>query len=166
MPRRPQEPARPAPGSAPADVAGALAILPRLDTAALRAEWERLHRRPPPGGLTRDLLMRGVSHRLQELAFGGLSPAAARRLETRASPTGTGRARRAGAGRLKPGTVLVRGWRGRTHTVVVREDGFEHGGRLYRSLSLIAREVTGAHWSGPRFFRLGGQGGPPPAGQG
>jgi hypothetical protein len=48
----------------------------------------------------------------------------------------------------------------------VREDGFEHGGRLYRSLSLIAREVTGTHWSGPRFFRLGGKAGPPPAGQG
>ena len=166
MPRRPQEPTRPAPGSPPADVAGALAVLSRLDSAALCAEWQRLHRRPPPGGLTRDLLLRGVAHRLQELAFGGLSPAAARRLEASASPTGAGRARRAGGGRLKPGTVLVRGWRGRTHTVVVREDGFEHGGRLYRSLSLIAREVTGAHWSGPRFFRLGGKGGPPPAGQG
>jgi len=162
MPRHPQEPARPA----PAEVAGALAVLPRLDAAALCAEWQRLHRQPPPGGLTRDLLLRGVAHRLQELAFGGLSPAAARRLEASVAPTGAGRTRRAGTARLKPGTVLVRGWRGRTHTVVVREDGFEHGGRLYRSLSLVAREVTGAHWSGPRFFRLGGKGRPPPAGQG
>ena len=166
MPRRPQEQALPAPGSPPADVPGALAALPRLGTAALCAEWQRLHGRPPPGGLTRDLLMRGVAHRWQELAFGGLSPAAARRLEASTSPTGAGRVRRAGGGRLKPGTVVVRGWRGRTHTVVVWEDGFEHEGRLDRSLSLVAREVTGAHWFGPRFFRLGGKAGPPPVGQG
>ena len=74
--------------------------------------------------------------------------------------------RRSGAGRLKPGTVLVRGWRGQTHTLVVRDDGFEYRGRLYSSLSLIAREITGAHWSGPRFFRLAGKEGPRQAGQG
>jgi hypothetical protein len=62
--------------------------------------------------------------------------------------------RRGGAGRLKPGMVLVRGWGGQTHTVTVREGGFEHRGRLYRSLSPIAGEITGAHWSGPRFFGL------------
>ncbi len=73
--------------------------------------------------------------------------------------------RRAGAGRLKPGTVLVRGWRGQTHTVVVRDGGFDYGGRLHRSLSTIAREITGAHWSGPRFFRLGGKGVSQRAGQ-
>jgi DUF2924 family protein len=62
--------------------------------------------------------------------------------------------------------VLVRGWRGQTHTVVVREGGFEYRGRLHRSLSTIAREITGAHWSGPRFFRLAGKGVSPRAGQG
>jgi hypothetical protein len=56
--------------------------------------------------------------------------------------------------RLKPGARLVREWHGRTHTVVVVEDGFEFEGRLYRSLTSIAREITGAHWSGPRFFGL------------
>ena len=166
MPRGPREVEGAGPGLPRAEVAGALALLPGLDTAALRAEWERLHRRPPPHDLTRDLLLRGLAHRLQELASGGLSPATARWLATCGAPNTATRTRRAKVGRLKPGTVLVRGWRGRTHTVVVREDGFEHGGRLYRSLSLIAREVTGAHWSGPRFFRLGGKGGPPPAGQG
>ena len=166
MPRVPREVEGAGPGLPRAEVAGALALLPGLDTAALRAEWERLHRRPPPHDLTRDLLLRGIAHRLQELAFGGLSPAMARRLATSGAPITATRTRRAKVGRLKPGTVLVRGWQGRTHTVVVRDGGFEYRGRLYRSLSVVAREITGAHWSGPRFFRLAGKAGPPQPGQG
>ena len=166
MPRRPWELAGAGPGLPPVEVTGALALLPGLDAAALRAEWERLHCRPPPHGLTRDLLLRGIAHRLQELAFGGLSPATVRQLETSGAPKRPGQTCRAGAGRPKPGTVLVRGWRGRTHTVVVREGGFEYRGRLHRSLSLVAREITGAHWSGPRFFQLAGKGVSLRAGQG
>ncbi len=59
--------------------------------------------------------------------------------------------------RLKPGAKLTREWRGETHTVIVLEDGFEWRGRKWRSLSSIAREITGAHWSGPRFFGLNGK---------
>ena len=55
---------------------------------------------------------------------------------------------------LKAGTRLVREWRGVTHTVLVHADGFEWNGRRYRSLTSVAREITGAHWSGPRFFGL------------
>ena len=55
---------------------------------------------------------------------------------------------------LKPGARLVREWHGRTHTVTVAEDGFEHGGTTYPSLTKIAKKITGAHWSGPRFFGL------------
>jgi DUF2924 family protein len=54
----------------------------------------------------------------------------------------------------KTGTRLVRHWRGHAHTVLVREDGFEYEGQHYRSLSVIAQRITGAHWSGPRFFGL------------
>jgi len=54
----------------------------------------------------------------------------------------------------KTGTMLVRQWRGHTHTVLVREDGFEYEGQHYRSLTVIAERITGAHWSGPRFFGL------------
>ncbi len=161
MPRRPKDSAGAGPGLPPAEVAGALALLPGLDTAALRGEWERFHRRPPPHDLTRDLLLRGIAHRLQELAFGGLPPAAVKRLETSGAPTTrAGRMRRAEAGRLKPGTSSVRGWRGQTHTIVIQENGFAYRGRLYRSLSLVAREITGAHWSGPRFFGLTRQASP------
>jgi hypothetical protein len=55
---------------------------------------------------------------------------------------------------LKTGTTLVREWRGHAHTVLVREDGFEYEGQHYRSLTVIAKRITGAHWSGPRFFGL------------
>src|SRR5262249_503669 len=55
---------------------------------------------------------------------------------------------------LKAGTTLVRQWRGHTHTVLVHKDGFEHEGQRYRSLTIIAERITGAHWSGPRFFGL------------
>lgn len=56
--------------------------------------------------------------------------------------------------KLRPGTSLLRAWGGRTHTVLVRENGFEHEGRRYASLTEVARAITGAHWSGPRFFGL------------
>jgi hypothetical protein len=55
---------------------------------------------------------------------------------------------------LRPGTSLLREWHGRTHTVLVQVDGFEHDGRRYTSLSHIACAITSAHWSGPRFFGL------------
>jgi len=55
---------------------------------------------------------------------------------------------------LKAGTILVRQWRGHTHTVLVHNDGFEHEGQRYRSLTAIAERITAAHWSGPRFFGL------------
>jgi hypothetical protein len=138
-----------------ADLPRALARLPELSTAALRAEWERLHGEPPLPDLTRDLLTRGIAHRLQEAAFGGLPPATVRLMADLGVTERTARPRQARAGRLKPGTVLVRGWRGETHTVTVQEGGFDYRGRLYRSLSTVAREITGAHWSGPRFFGLG-----------
>jgi hypothetical protein len=58
---------------------------------------------------------------------------------------------------LRPGTRLVREWRGRTHTVAVTEDGFEYAGETFPSLTKIAHAITGAHWSGPRFFGLIGE---------
>jgi hypothetical protein len=117
--------------------------------------WLRLHRCPPPADLTRDLLLRGVAHCLQAAAYGDLSHAAASRLDALGAPRAAKTARQRRTGQLKPGTSLVRGWQGETHTVVARDSGFEYRGRLYRSLSLIACEITGAHWSGPRFFGLG-----------
>jgi hypothetical protein len=131
-----------------------IATLADLTTQQLRTEWRRLYRNHPPR-LSRDLLVRTIAYRLQELAYGGLSKATQRKLIalTNELQTNGGIAPDPGP-RVRPGARLVREWRGRTHTVVVTEDGFEYVGKIYSSLSKIAQAITGAHWSGPRFFGL------------
>ena len=137
------------------DLAETLARLSELTIFELRGEWRRLHRMPPPMRLSRDLMIRAIIYKLQERAYGGLSRAAARKLEqARAARRSRGTAKPAQPISLKPGTRLVREWRGVTHTVLVQADGIEWRGRRYPSLSVVAREITGAHWSGPRFFGL------------
>jgi hypothetical protein len=133
-----------------------LAALARLNLDDLRAEWRRLYRAAPPVRLSRDLLLRSAAHRLQENALGSLQPAAKRRLAGLARALATnGEAPPARTTvRLKPGTTLVREWHGHTHTVTVLARGFEHEGQHYASLTKLARTITGAHWSGPRFFGL------------
>jgi Protein of unknown function (DUF2924) len=140
-----------APGS---EVAERLARLETLDLSAMRQEWRRLYRAEPPR-LSRDLMMRALAYRIQEIAFGGLSKANLRRLAALAAEfESDGRIATSAQPRIKPGARLVREWHGRTHAVVVTEEGFEFEGKFYRSLTGIAREITGAAWSGPRFFGL------------
>jgi hypothetical protein len=120
----------------------------------LRREWRRLYGNEPPR-ISRDLLVLGVAYRLQEIEHGGLGKATLRKLGTLAKTLrATGRVGPAPSLSLKPGARLVREWRGHAHTVSVTEDGFEYAGTLYPSLTKIARKITGAHWSGPRFFGL------------
>jgi len=137
------------------DIAKALARLSALTIFELRGEWRRLHRMPPPMRLSRDLLIRGIIYQLQERAYGGLSTAIARKLEqVAADPLSRGAAKPAPPIALRPGTRLVREWRGVTHMVLIQADGIEWHGQRYRSLSVVARKITGARWSGPRFFGL------------
>ena len=123
-------------------------------TPELRLAWRQLHRIDPPQGLSRDLLIRALAHQLQERAAGGASRALRRRLRTLAGEF----QKRSGSFdpdiAPKTGSTLVREWRGHAHTVLVRENGFDYEGRRYRSLTVIAERITGAHWSGPRFFGL------------
>ncbi len=110
---------------------------------------------PPPMRLSRDLLIRGITYKLQERALGGLSKSMMRKLERlNVEPVVSEARKPASPISLKPGTRLVREWRGVTHTVLIHADGVEWNGRRYTSLTVIAREITGAHWSGPRFFGL------------
>lgn len=147
------------------DVAAELARLGVLTLFELRAEWRRLHRMPPPMRLSRDLLVRGITYKLQERALGGLSKSLLRKLEPRGVAPQDGRTREPALPlTLKPGTRLVREWHGVTHTVLVHADGVEWKGRRYASLSVVAREITGAHWSGPRFFGLRSRPAAPEAG--
>ena len=109
----------------------------------------------PPMRLSRDLLMRGLTYKLQERPLGGLSKSILHKLEhLNLGSEGSDRQKPAPPISLKAGTRLVREWRGVTHIVLVHADGFEWNGLRYRSLTIIAHKITGAHWSGPRFFGL------------
>ena len=136
-------------------VTARLRALEEMDYPALQREWQRLFRTPAPKRVARELLMLGVAWKIQERAFGGFSAAMKRRLADLARTVEQdGDVTRNRVARLKPGAKLVREWRGESHTVIVREVGFEWNGTLWRSLSAIAREITGVRWSGPRFFAL------------
>ena len=137
-----------------ADVECEIAELINRSTHDLRLAWCQLHRSDPPPGLSRDLIIRALAYQLQERTYSGASRALRRRLQSL-----TGEFEKRGASLdpnlvLKAGTTLVRQWRGHAHTVLVRENGFEYEGQHYRSLTVIAEKITGAHWSGPRFFGL------------
>jgi hypothetical protein len=102
-----------------------------------------------------DAALPRITYKLQERAYGGLSTATARKLEQAgADSPSRGAANPTPSVSLRPGTRLVREWHGVTHTVLIHADGIEWRGQRYRSLSLVAREITGARWSGPRFFGL------------
>ena len=142
-------------GSFPTDLEAKLMAIESLGLPELRTEWRRLYRKPPPHRLSRDLLIRGVAYKIQQAVHGGLSKPTLRRLrilsDQSASGAGSKLERQAS---FKPGTKLLREWNGTTHEVQVLADGFEWRGQTYASLSKIAKAITGAHWSGPRFFGL------------
>jgi hypothetical protein len=138
-----------------------MAALLAMTRPQLRAEWRWLFRgqmMPPDAG--RDVILRVLSNRLQEKALGGLLPATTRELRRLARQLNEqGQLEMTRQPRLKPGTRLVRRWHDRTFHVLVLETGFQFENRDYASLTPIARAITGAAWSGPRFFGLVGKGG-------
>jgi hypothetical protein len=136
------------------EVARRLEALSDLSPDELRKEWRRLYRSQPPR-LSRDLLVRAISYRVQEIRYGGLTKATSRKLRALVEARGSSaEIAKEGAQRIRAGARLIRAWNGRTHTVTVEVDGFTYAGRSYQSLSAIARDITGARWSGPRFFGL------------
>jgi hypothetical protein len=136
-------------------LASDLASLPHLTRDALRERWREVYDTEAPAHLGRDLLIRAVAYRLQEQAQGGLS-AAVRRILARAAENGaTGRPVQAMPTRqVKPGARLLREWHGVTHEVIVLDEGVLFRGKRHRSLSEVARIITGSRWSGPTFFGL------------
>lgn len=128
-----------------------LAELNGMSRGQLSIEWRRAFRSAPPE-LTKDLMVRFIAWQLQVKVSGNLPRSAAKLLDTIAAG-GVFDADDV-ATKLKPGTRIVREWNGRLLCVQVTEAGFCFEDRRYRSLSEIARDVTGAHWSGPRFFGL------------
>jgi hypothetical protein len=132
-----------------------MACLAELDREELVELWQKRFCVEPPKGCGRRLLELAAAYEIQELAFGGLKPDIRKAL-TDGSLCSIDRvsARRAKNRIIKPGTRLVREWNGRTHLVEAVDSGFVWNGKLHRSLSTIAKAITGAHWSGPRFFGI------------
>ncbi len=131
-----------------------VAALPAMHTDKLKAMWRELTGTEPPP-YNRTFLVKRLAYRLQELAFGGLSPQADRQLDDLADELD---------GKKKPkpkdmtapiaGTKLIREWQGVLHEVTALAEGFEWQGRRYQSLSAVARAITGTRWNGPLFFGL------------
>jgi hypothetical protein len=133
----------------------ALSRLLTLDIGELRQQWRLLYKTQAPANLSRELLVRAVAHRMQELALGGLRPEPRRQLLRIAQQfKETGQATIRARSELKSGTRLMREWQGRTYDVLVLDDGFSWQDTRYRSLSALARKITGTAWSGPLFFGL------------
>ena len=132
--------------------------LPALDVSALRQRWATLFRAEPSPNLGRGLPIRAIAYRLQEKASPSLKPATQRVLDriadnrSSAAPQAFPQRRRATAG-----TVLIRQWRGVSHRFTMLDTDVVYRGRRYKSLSEVARAITGSRWSGPLFFGLKGR---------
>lgn len=129
--------------------------LPPARIADLRKRYRELLRAEPPKAFGPDLLRRSIAHRIQEKAYGCLSRTAQRLLDqlvkqALAKPNGRLELPR----RIKPGSELVRTWKGKSYRITVTADGFAYDGKTFSNLSEIASAITGTRWNGPRFFGL------------
>jgi Protein of unknown function (DUF2924) len=120
-----------------------------MDRAALIDVWSQTIKSPVPRGLSKTLIRRFLAIEIQTRQLGGLPASLKKALSKPADKVP--RPRR---GKLQPGGRLLREWNGVTHVVEITQGGYVWQGQTHRSLSAIAREITGAHWSGPRFFGL------------
>ena len=144
----------------PADVLGRLAALQAAPIAQLKQQWRELYGKEPPS-FNKAYIQSRLAYRIQELAYGGLKPETRARLEALGEQLDGGNVvlRRIRAdNRPLPGTRLIREYDGVQHVVTVRADDFEFEGRPYRSLSAIARHISGTRWNGWTFFGLRARG--------
>jgi hypothetical protein len=135
------------------EVRAKVARLPSLPTAKLRSVWEEVFVSPAHPKVRREVMIPILAYRIQELAYGGLQKETITRLqkvgrELEKAPEGLK------SGQMKTGTRLLRHWGGDTHEVTVTDDGYSYRGKVYKSLSSVARQITGTRWSGPLFFGL------------
>ena len=138
------------------NVLARIAALKAMPAPELRRQWQQLFDTPPPR-YNRRFLESRLAYRLQELAYGGLKPATVARLEALGEQLDGGNIavrRRRADDRPIAGTKLIREYQGVLHHVTVLQDGYEWQGRPYKSLSAIARAITGTRWNGLVFFGL------------
>jgi len=136
-----------------ADVIGKVAALPSLENDELKKLWRELFDEPAPRK-KRDYLIPRLAWRIQELAYGGLSDNAQDRINRLMRSKEQLKPSSNRVKRPAVGTKLIREYQGVEHHVTVTRNGFEYQGLTYRSLSHVAREITGTRWSGPLFFGL------------
>jgi hypothetical protein len=132
-----------------------IASLPVKNTQELNQLWRKLFESDPPQA-GKQYLIRRLAYRLQELAHGGLNSSAATILDGLSKPqvNGAGNILQPDTSLPAPGARLIREWHGVEHTVTILDNGFEYQGRRYKSLTGVAKAITGTHWSGPVFFGL------------
>ena len=129
--------------------------LPTLRRPGLLSLWADLFERASPEKLRKELMVPILAYRMQEKAYGGLKPATRTRLRQLARALEQDPAANiAAVPQIKPGTRLLREWRGETHEVIAEDAGYNYRGKRFDSLSEIARHITGTRWSGPLFFGL------------
>src|SRR5271163_2870249 len=132
-----------------------LKSLMNLNRSALQRHWRDSYGYDPPQKISVLLMRQAIAHRLQVKHLGGLNFSTQRALKRLLEESGAIRLRpNARSKRIANGTVLVREWHGVTHQVAATQQGVLYRGRLFRSLSEVAREITGTRWSGPLFFGL------------
>lgn len=156
------------------DIVDQVTALQNLTREDLAISWRKAHGSEPPKSMRHDLLVRSAAWHLQTKHFGGLSPSTRRALKAAmaevekgmapqplpsistnaAADTGSVTTARQRRRSVTPGARLLRDWNGKTHVVDAIENGFVFQAKVYASLTAIARQITGAHWSGPRFFGL------------
>ena len=136
-------------------LAAEIAGLSKLGMEDLCERWKALFGKAPSWAIGRSVLTRAIAYRLQERACGGLKPSTSRLLVRVAEESATGSSPKKPPIRMaQSGTILIREWQGNAHRVTMLDDGVSFNGKRYRSLSEVAREITGSRWSGPRFFGL------------
>ena len=128
-----------------------------LDKEALRRRWETLFGGEPSPNFGRQFMLRAITYRLQEKTLGGLKPSVRRILDRNCDAAPDVAIERMATARPGAGTVLVREWRGARHRVTVLDNDVVYRGQRYKSLSEVARIITGTRWSGPLFFGLKGR---------
>jgi hypothetical protein len=139
-----------------AQVLARLTALNAMSVRELKGEWQRLFEKPAPNN-SRTFLQQRLAYRIQELTYGGLTRPVMRMLDALADEVEGKKVRRSVISDSRnpvTGTRLVREWNGVEHVITVLQDGFDWQGRRYKSLSAVARDITGTRWNGYRFFGL------------
>jgi hypothetical protein len=145
-------------GGETANISAGIAPLFDLKVNELKDSWRSIYGTEPPPRSSRKLLVSAIAYRMQERVFGGLKPSVRRLLERASEDAGGQRiSRTRPVTRASAGTVLIRDWQGKSHHVTVLDRGVLYRKKNYRSLSQVARVITGCRWSGPLFFGLRGR---------